>query len=132
MGVHARVHTRARPQAAIKEKRQKSFNDFIAVAEDMIARNITRPSKLGIFGESNGGLLVAAAMVQKPQLFAAVICQVCVYFCIRTSGESCLCCLGRLLVSVVEMELAVLVLILLLLPSLLLLFVMLFLASPVA
>ena len=62
--------------AAIREDRQRSFDDFIAVAEDMIARNMTRSSKLGIMGSSNGGLLAAVAVTQRPELFAAVICRV--------------------------------------------------------
>ena len=66
-----------RPQAALQENRQRAFDDFIAVAEDLIARGVTRPAKLGILGESNGGLLVGVAVTQRPRLFAAVICRVC-------------------------------------------------------
>ena len=66
------------PQAAIQANPQNSFDDFIAVAEDLITRGVTRPSKLGILGEGNGGLLVAVAMTQRPRLFAAVISKVCV------------------------------------------------------
>jgi prolyl oligopeptidase len=63
-------------QAAVKADKQKSFDDFIAVAEDIIARKITNPRQLGIQGGSNGGLLVGAVMVQRPDLFRAVVCQV--------------------------------------------------------
>ncbi len=63
-------------QAALKTNRQKAFDDFIAVSEDLIARKITSPSKLSIMGGSNGGLLVGAVMVQRPELYAGVVCQV--------------------------------------------------------
>lgn len=62
--------------AAIKENRQICFDDFIAVAEDLIERKITSPQHLGIMGGSNGGLLVGAAFTQRPELFNAVVCQV--------------------------------------------------------
>jgi len=63
-------------QAALKEHRQRAFDDFIAVAEDLIARGITRARRLGIMGGSNGGLLVGAVLTQRPELFNAVVCQV--------------------------------------------------------
>lgn len=63
-------------QAATLEHKQRSFDDFIAVAEDLVARGRTRPERLGIMGGSNGGLLVGACMVQRPELFGAVVCQV--------------------------------------------------------
>jgi prolyl oligopeptidase len=63
-------------QAALKEHRQRAFDDFIAVAEDLIARGLSSPSHLGIMGGSNGGLLVGAVMTQRPELFNAVVCQV--------------------------------------------------------
>jgi prolyl oligopeptidase len=59
---------------AIRENKQVSFDDFIAVAEDLIERKITSPRRLGIYGGSNGGLLVGAVMVQRPELFNAVAC----------------------------------------------------------
>ena len=63
-------------QAAIKANKQRSYDDFIAIAEDLIARRITSPRHLGIEGGSNGGLLVGATMVQRPELFNAVVCSV--------------------------------------------------------
>ncbi|AKS42452.1 prolyl oligopeptidase family serine peptidase [Wenzhouxiangella marina] len=63
-------------QAALKENRQRAYDDLIAVAEDLIERDITSPEHLGIQGGSNGGLLVGAVMVQRPDLFNAVVCQV--------------------------------------------------------
>jgi prolyl oligopeptidase len=63
-------------KAGLKENRQKIFDDFIAVAEDLVARKITSPRHLAISGGSNGGLLVGAVMVQRPDLFRAVICSV--------------------------------------------------------
>jgi prolyl oligopeptidase len=63
-------------QAALKENRQKAFDDFLAVAGDVIRRGITSPPHLGIMGGSNGGLLVGAALTQRPDLFGAVACQV--------------------------------------------------------
>ncbi|WP_189352827.1 prolyl oligopeptidase family serine peptidase [Vogesella fluminis] len=63
-------------QAAQGINRQVSFDDFIAVAEDLIARGITSARRLGIEGGSNGGLLVGACMVQRPELFNAVVCEV--------------------------------------------------------
>lgn len=63
-------------QAAVKENRQKAFDDFIAVAEDLVNQKISSPQKLAIMGGSNGGLLVGATFVQRPDLFKAVVCQV--------------------------------------------------------
>jgi prolyl oligopeptidase len=63
-------------QAALKEQRQKAFDDFIAVAEDLARRKITSPRHLGIMGGSNGGLLVGAVLTQRPELFNGVVCQV--------------------------------------------------------
>jgi prolyl oligopeptidase len=63
-------------QAGLKEKRQIVFDDFYAVAEDLIARKITSPRHLGISGGSNGGLLMGVAFTQRPDLFNAVVCAV--------------------------------------------------------
>ncbi|MFL9954310.1 prolyl oligopeptidase family serine peptidase [Paraburkholderia nemoris] len=62
--------------AAQGEHRQRSFDDFIAVAEALISTGVTSAAQLGIQGGSNGGLLVAACMVQRPELFGAVVCEV--------------------------------------------------------
>ncbi len=61
---------------ALKENRQKAFDDFAAVAADLEARGITTPAQLGIMGGSNGGLLVSTVMTQHPELLGAVVCQV--------------------------------------------------------
>ncbi|MBA4178495.1 MAG: S9 family peptidase [Leptothrix sp. (in: Bacteria)] len=63
-------------QAAVKANKQKSYDDFAAVAEDLIKAGITSAHHLGIQGGSNGGLLVGAVMLQRPELFNAVVCQV--------------------------------------------------------
>ena len=63
-------------QAATRENKQRSYDDFIAVAEDLIRRRITSPKHLGIEGGSNGGLLVGATLIQRPDLFNAVACGV--------------------------------------------------------
>lgn len=63
-------------QAALLEKRQNAYDDFIAVAEDLIANHYTSPRRLGIKGGSNGGLLVGAVTMQRPELFNAVLCSV--------------------------------------------------------
>jgi prolyl oligopeptidase len=63
-------------QAAVKHHKQKSYDDFAAVAEDLIKAGVTSPAHLGIEGGSNGGLLVGAVMLQRPELFGAVVCQV--------------------------------------------------------
>jgi prolyl oligopeptidase len=63
-------------QAALKEKRQVAYDDFIAVAEDLIARKVTSPKHLGIQGGSNGGLLMGVMLTERPDLWGAVVCQV--------------------------------------------------------
>jgi prolyl oligopeptidase len=63
-------------QAAQGVNKPVSFSDFIAVAEHLIASGVTAPAKLAIEGGSNGGLLVAAAMTARPDLFGAVVCEV--------------------------------------------------------
>lgn len=62
--------------AALKTNRQRAYDDFAAVAEDLQRRKLTTPGQLGILGGSNGGLLVSTVMVQRPDLFGAVVCQV--------------------------------------------------------
>jgi prolyl oligopeptidase len=63
-------------QAGLKLKRQVVYDDFIAVAEDLIARKITSPRRLGIMGGSNGGLLMGVMLTQRPELFRAAVVQV--------------------------------------------------------
>ncbi|OGT58926.1 MAG: prolyl oligopeptidase [Gammaproteobacteria bacterium RIFCSPHIGHO2_12_FULL_63_22] len=63
-------------KAALRENRPRAYEDFAAVAEDLIARKITSPAHLGIQGGSNGGLLTGNMTVMYPQLFGAVVCQV--------------------------------------------------------
>ncbi|HEX4823301.1 MAG TPA: prolyl oligopeptidase family serine peptidase [Candidatus Polarisedimenticolaceae bacterium] len=62
--------------AAIKANRLKTNEDFVAVAQDLIAKKITTSRHLGIMGGSNGGLLVGTAFTLQPDLFHAVVCQV--------------------------------------------------------
>jgi prolyl oligopeptidase len=63
-------------RAALKENRQRAYDDFIAVSEDLIRRRITSPARLGIMGGSNGGLLTGVALTQRPELYNAVVIQV--------------------------------------------------------
>lgn len=63
-------------QAGLKLKRQVVYDDFIAVAEDLISKNITSPRRLGIMGGSNGGLLMGVMLDQRPELFHAAVVQV--------------------------------------------------------
>ena len=60
-------------QAGMLEKKQNVFDDFIAVAEQLIKEKYTSPAKLGISGGSNGGLLVGAVELQRPDLFAVAL-----------------------------------------------------------
>ncbi len=60
-------------KAGMLEKKQNVFDDFIACAETLVKENITSPEHLGIIGGSNGGLLVAAAVTQRPDLFRAAL-----------------------------------------------------------
>ena len=63
-------------EAARKQNRQRAYDDFIAVAEDLAARKVTSPKHLGIQGGSNGGLLMGVMLTERPDLFKAVVCQV--------------------------------------------------------
>lgn len=63
-------------QAALKANRPRAYEDFIAVAEDLIKRKVTSPKHLGIQGGSNGGLLMGNMLTMRPDLFGAVVCQV--------------------------------------------------------
>ncbi len=60
-------------RAALKAERPRAFEDFAAVAGDLVARGITTPDRLGIEGRSNGGLLMGAMTVRYPELFGAVV-----------------------------------------------------------
>lgn len=62
--------------AAIRDKRQASYDDFIAVAEDLVRSGLTTPGHVGVFGTSNGGLLSAVVATQRPDLFGAAISDV--------------------------------------------------------
>ncbi len=63
-------------KAGMREKKQNVFDDFVAAAEWLVKNRVTKPSRLAISGGSNGGLLVGAAMTQRPSLFGAVLCGV--------------------------------------------------------
>ncbi|WP_332818893.1 prolyl oligopeptidase family serine peptidase [Sphingopyxis sp.] len=60
-------------QAALREKRQNSFDDLHAIAEDLVKTGVSAKGKIAISGRSNGGVLVGAAMTQRPDLYGAVI-----------------------------------------------------------
>jgi prolyl oligopeptidase len=63
-------------EAAKRRNRQVAFDDFICAAEWLVEVGRTEPRRLAIFGGSNSGLLVGAAMTQRPELFRAVVCMV--------------------------------------------------------
>ena len=63
-------------QAALKANRHKAYEDFAAVARDLVARDVTSPEHLGIQGGSNGGLLMGNMLTQYPELFGAIVVQV--------------------------------------------------------
>ncbi|MCF1438213.1 MAG: prolyl oligopeptidase family serine peptidase [Shewanella sp.] len=60
-------------QAGMLDKKQNVFDDYYAAAEYLIDQQYTNPGKLGAYGRSNGGLLMGAAVTQRPELFAAVL-----------------------------------------------------------
>ena len=60
-------------EAALREHRQRAFDDFASVARDLIARKITSPRRLGIYARSNGGILTTVSMTQHPELFNAIV-----------------------------------------------------------
>ncbi len=62
-------------QAAIKANRPRAYEDFIAVAEDLIRSKVTSPRRLGCIGGSNGGLLVGNMLTMRPDLFGAIVCE---------------------------------------------------------
>jgi prolyl oligopeptidase len=61
-------------RAALKADRHKAYEDFIAVALDLIGRKVTAPEHLGAMGRSNGGLLVGNMLTRRPDLFGAIAC----------------------------------------------------------
>jgi prolyl oligopeptidase len=63
-------------QAALKANRNKAYEDFAAVAQDLVARKITSPKHLGVQGGSNGGLLTGNMLMQYPELIGAAVVQV--------------------------------------------------------
>jgi prolyl oligopeptidase len=82
-GLYAVAHLRgggeygeAWHRAGMLGNKQNTFDDFIAAAEWLVARGHVAPERLAILGGSNGGLLVGAALTQRPELFRAVVCQV--------------------------------------------------------
>jgi prolyl oligopeptidase len=60
-------------QSALRENRQRAFDDFAAVLEDLVRRKLSSPRRLGIYGRSNGGVLTSVAMTQRPDLFNAAV-----------------------------------------------------------
>jgi prolyl oligopeptidase len=63
-------------EGGMLERKQNVFDDFFAAAEWLIKEKVTTPARLGIEGGSNGGLLMGAAVTQRPDLFKAVVCAV--------------------------------------------------------
>lgn len=72
-------------EQGLKANRQRVYDDFFAVSEDLIARKITSPRRLGIMGGSNGGLLMGVALTQRPELYNAIVVQVPLFDMIRYS-----------------------------------------------
>ncbi|GAB5349924.1 prolyl oligopeptidase family serine peptidase [Alteriqipengyuania sp. 357] len=70
-------------QSAIRENKQRTWDDFIAVGRDLVARGITSPEHLGVQGGSQGGLLVGTAFTQAPDLFNAAIVQIPLFDMLR-------------------------------------------------
>ncbi len=63
-------------QAALRDNRHRAYEDFAAVARDLVERGVTRPDQLGTQGGSNGGLLMGNMYTMYPELFGAIVCQV--------------------------------------------------------
>ncbi|MDT0164095.1 prolyl oligopeptidase family serine peptidase [Actinotalea sp. AC32] len=63
-------------QTALRENRHRAYEDFAAVARDLVGRGVTTPERLGAQGGSNGGLLMGNMYVRYPDLFGAIVCQV--------------------------------------------------------
>lgn len=82
-GVYVMAHIRGGGElgdawrtASLREKRFNSYEDFMAVARDLVTRGITTSKQLGIYGASNGGVLTSTVMARAPQLFGAVVSRV--------------------------------------------------------
>jgi prolyl oligopeptidase len=60
-------------QAALRENRQRAFDDFASVARDLEQRGVTSPRRLGIYGRSNGGVLTSVSITQHPELYNAAV-----------------------------------------------------------
>ncbi|WP_163999490.1 prolyl oligopeptidase family serine peptidase [Pyxidicoccus caerfyrddinensis] len=60
-------------QSALREHRQRAFDDFAAVLEDLVRRKVSSPRRMGIYGRSNGGVLTSVALTQHPELFNAAV-----------------------------------------------------------
>ena len=60
-------------EAALREHRQRAFDDFAAVAQDVFARKLSSPRRFGIYGRSNGGVLTSVSMTQHPELWHAIV-----------------------------------------------------------
>ena len=90
-------------------RKQTTFDDMVAVAEWLIAQKYTVPAKLAIEGGSNGGLLMGAALTQRPDVFRAVVSHVGIYDMLRaersdrrccvTSGKGCACIMRAMVFS---------------------------------
>ena len=63
-------------QAALRENRHRAYEDFAAVATDLVDKGVTTPERLGAIGGSNGGLLMGVMLTRYPKLFGAIVCQV--------------------------------------------------------
>ena len=70
-------------QSAIRENKQRTWDDFIAIGEDLVARGLTSPEHLGVQGGSQGGLLVGTAITQRPDLFGGAIVQIPLFDMLR-------------------------------------------------
>lgn len=70
-------------QTAIRENKQRTWDDFIAVGDDLVKRGLTSPEHLGIMGGSQGGLLVGTAFTQRPDLFNAAVVQIPLFDMLR-------------------------------------------------
>jgi prolyl oligopeptidase len=101
-GVFATAHVRGGGEegedwhrAGMLDRKQNSFDDLIAAAETLVAEGWTTSGRLGLCGESNGGLLVGGALTQRPDLFAAAVCSAPVLDMVRYERS----CLGPLWTS---------------------------------